>query len=190
MPPALTWPRLSGVFVHATREREGRYVKQREQRQKVMIRARMRSGVAWHDVAILNLSKGGLGIQAADPPLRGAYVEICRGRHVIIARVMWTKGHRAGLKSQDPIWNESLLAEPSNDVSSPAASPATPVERRKKPRTHEQRHDHSRLAGRAMEFACLGIGGAGMAMLAFGMVEEALAQPLSKIETALSRSGR
>ena len=164
-------------------------MKQREQRQKVMIRARMRSGVAWHDVAILNLSKGGLGIQAADPPLRGAYVEICRGRHVIIARVMWTKGHRAGLKSQDPIWTESLLAEPSNDRSAPPAEVAAPVERRRKPRVTEQNHDRSRLAGRAMEFACLDLGGAAMALLAFGMVEEALAQPLSKIETALSQSG-
>jgi len=164
-------------------------VKQREQRQKVMIRARMRSGVAWHDVAILNLSKGGLGIQAADPPLRGAYVEICRGRHVIIARVMWTRGHRAGLKSQDPIWTESLLAEPSNDRSAPPAEVAAPVERRRKPRATEQDHNRSRLAGRAMEFACLGLGGVAMALLAFGMVEEALARPLSKIETALSQSG-
>ena len=154
-----------------------------------MIRARMRAGVAWHDVAILNLSKGGLGIQAADPPLRGAYVEICRGRHVIIARVMWTKGHRAGLKSQDPIWTESLLVEPSNDRSPPPAASAAPIERRQKPRSAQQRHEHSRLAGRAMEFACLGMGGAAMALLAFGMVEEAFAQPLSKIETALSRSG-
>jgi hypothetical protein len=154
-----------------------------------MIRARMRAGVAWHDVAILNLSKGGLGIQAADPPLRGAYVEICRGRHVIIARVMWTKGHRAGLKSQDPIWTESLLVEPSNDRSAPPVASAMPIERRQKPRSTEQRHEHSRLAARAMEFACLGMGGAAMALLAFGMVEEALAQPLSKIETALSRSG-
>ena len=164
-------------------------MKQREQRQKVMIRARMRSGVAWHDVAILNLSKGGLGIQAADPPLRGAYVEICRGRHVIIARVMWTRGHRAGLKSQDPIWTESLLAEPSNDRSEPAAPQDQPVERRRKPRTAQQHHDRSRLAGRAMEFACLGLGGAAMALLAFGMVEQAFAQPLSRIETALTQSG-
>jgi hypothetical protein len=154
-----------------------------------MIRARMRAGVAWHDVAILNLSKGGLGIQAADPPLRGAYVEICRGRHVIIARVMWTKGHRAGLKSQDPIWTESLLVEPSNDRSAPPVASAMPIVRRQKPRSTQQRHEHSRLAARAMEFACLGMGGAAMALLAFGMVEEALAQPLSKIETALSRSG-
>jgi len=33
------------------------------------------------------------------------------------------------------------------------------------------------------------MGGAAMALLAFGMVEEALARPLSRIETALSRSG-
>ena len=163
-------------------------MRQREERQKVMIRARMRSGVAWHDVAILNLSKGGLGIQAADPPLRGAYVEICRGRHVIIARVMWTKGHRAGLKSQDPIFTESLLAEPSNDRA-PTRCGQQPVERRVKPRTVEQRHGQSRLAARAMEFACLGLGGVAMALMAFGMVEEALAQPLSKIETALTHSG-
>jgi hypothetical protein len=163
-------------------------VKQREERQKVMIRARMRSGVAWHDVAILNLSKGGLGIQAADPPLRGAYVEICRGRHVIVARVMWTRGHRAGLKSQDPIFTESVLAEPSNDHA-PASRGQQPVERRVKPRNIERRHDQSRLAARAIEFACLGLGGIAMAMLAFGMVEEALAQPLSKIETALTHSG-
>jgi hypothetical protein len=164
-------------------------VKQREQRQKVMIRARMRSGVVWHDVAILNLSKGGLGIQAADPPLRGAYVEICRGRHVIIARVMWTKGHRAGLKSQDPIWTDSLLAEPSNDRSETATAAAPTVERRQKPRSVQRRHEHSRPAARAMEFACLSLGGAAMALLAFGLVEDALAQPLSRIETALSQSG-
>ena len=163
-------------------------MRQREERQKVVIRARMRSGVAWHDVAILNLSKGGLGIQAADPPLRGAYVEICRGRHVIIARVVWTKGHRAGLKSQDPIWTESLLAEPSNDRAPPRGQPP-PVERRQKPRVVERRHDHSRLAARALEFACLGLTGAAMALLAFGMVEQALAKPLSKIETAFSHSG-
>ena len=49
-----------------------------------MIRARMRSGVSWHDVCILNLSRRGLGIQAAEPPQRGAYVEIRRGKHVIL----------------------------------------------------------------------------------------------------------
>jgi len=188
MPRPDLWARLSGVFAHTVANGEGS-VKQREERQKVMIRARMRSGVAWHDVAILNLSKGGLGIQAADPPLRGAYVEICRGRHVIVARVVWARGHRAGLKSQDPIWTQSLLAEPSNDRVAPASPQIRPVERRQKPRSIQQRLDRSRLAGRAMEFAVLGIGGVAMAMLAFGMVGQALAQPLSKIGTALNHSG-
>ena len=54
-------------------------MKPREERQKVMVKARMRSGTSWHDVCILNLSVHGLGIQAAEPPERGTYVEICRG---------------------------------------------------------------------------------------------------------------
>lgn len=70
----------------------GSAVKPREERQKVMIKARMRTGVSWHDVCILNLSAHGVGLQAAEPPARGTYVEIRRGPHVIVARVAWSKG--------------------------------------------------------------------------------------------------
>ena len=49
-------------------------VEHREERQKVMVRARMRSGVSWHDVCVLNLSPHGIGIQAPEPPERGSYV--------------------------------------------------------------------------------------------------------------------
>ena len=61
-----------------------------------------------------------------------------------------------------------------------------PVERRVQPRvTHQQRHDRSRLMGRAMEFACFAIAAGAVAMTAFGTVEEALARPLSQIGAAL-----
>jgi hypothetical protein len=163
-------------------------VKPREERQKVMIRARMRAGASWNDVAILDLSTRGLGIRAADPPGRGTYVEICRGPHVIVARVMWTNGQRAGLRAQDVIWVQALINEPSNDRRAPpAASAVRPVERRTKPRTAQQRHEDSRLAGRAAEFACIALAGAAMAMAAFGMVEQALAQPLARINAAMAQ---
>jgi hypothetical protein len=162
-------------------------VKKREERQKVMIRARMRTGASWHDVCILNLSKRGLGIQAAEPPVRGTYVEVCRGRHVIVARVMWTRGHRAGLQSQDLIWVQALINESSaaaNDSGPP--SRATPqFERRRAPRSTRQRHEQSRLLGRAMELACIAMAGAAMGLAAFGLVQEALARPLSQIRSAL-----
>ena len=76
----------------------------------------MRSGVSWHDVCVLNVSVHGVGIQAAEPPARGTYVEIRRGPHVIVARVAWAKGHRAGLRSQDPISIRAIV----NDLGSAA----------------------------------------------------------------------
>lgn len=160
-------------------------VKPREERQKVMIKARMRSGVAWHDVCILNLSLHGVGIQSAEPPERGTYVEIRRGSQVIVARVAWSKGHRAGLRSQDAIFIPAIV----NDVGTASATPrmmgGQPIERRVRPRGTQQRHDHSRLMGRALEFACFAIAAGAVAMTAFGTVEEALARPLSQIGAAL-----
>jgi hypothetical protein len=162
-------------------------VKPREERRKVMVKARMRSGASWHDVCILNISTRGLGIQAADPPQRGAYLEICRGRHMIVARVMWTSGHRAGLKAQDSIFIDALVNEPVEAAGRPGGQGAPqPVERRRAPRPIQQRHDRSRIAGRAFEFVCFAILASAIGITAFGAVEKALAQPLSTIEAALS----
>ena len=155
-------------------------MKAREERQKVMVRARMRSGASWDDVCIVNLSLHGVGIQAAKPPARGTYVEIRRGSNVIVARVAWTKGHRAGLRSQDAIFIHAVLRE------QPANPPTVEkVERRKMPRAPVLRHEDSRLAARAMEFACLTIVACALAVGAFGAVEGALARPLSQISDAL-----
>ena len=92
----------------------------------------MLSGTSWHDVCIVNCSLHGLGIQAAQAPTRGTYVEIRRGKQVIIARVAWCKGHRAGLRSQDPIFVGALA---SGDDTGPEAGAAPKAERRALPRT-------------------------------------------------------
>jgi hypothetical protein len=159
-------------------------VKLREGRQKVMIKARMRSGAAWHDVCILNVSVRGLGIQSAVPPERGTYVEICRGTQSIIARVAWSKGHRAGLCAQDAIFVRALVNENAAALPPPIAQGA-PVEHRRASRTVRQQFDRSRLVGRAMEFACLAVFVAALAMTAFGAVEQALGLPLSQVNAAL-----
>ena len=146
----------------------------------------MRSGVSWHDVCILNLSVHGVGIQAAEPPARGTYVEIRRGSQMIVARVAWAKGHRAGLRSQDAIFIQAIV----NDIGSAASAPrvigGTPIERRSAPRTALQGYERSRVAGRAMEFACFGLVAAALALTAVGSVEQALARPLSEISAALN----
>ena len=148
-----------------------------------MIRARMRVGATWHDVCVLNLSRRGLGIQAADPPARGTYVEICRGKIVMVARITWVKGHRAGLQSQDPIWAQGLINEAlAATVQSPASAP---VERRRAPRNVQYPHDQSRVAARSMEFACVALFVAAFVITAFGAVGQALAAPFSQIRAAL-----
>lgn len=159
-------------------------MKPREDRQKVMIKARMRNGASWHDVCILNVSLRGLGIQSAEPPGHGAYVEIRRGTQAIIARVVWSKGHRAGLRAQDAIFirglvNDNLGAQP------PQITQGVLVDRRRAPRASQQNHDHSRVIGRIMEFACLALFAGALAVSAFGAVEQTLAQPISQITAAL-----
>ena len=161
-------------------------MKPREDRQKVMVKARMRSGASWNDVCILNVSLHGLGVQSAATLERGTYVEICRGTQSIIARVAWSKGHRAGLRSQDAIFikaliNESLALAPRLPVRS-----GRPVDRRRAPRTPAQRHEASRFLGRAMESACLAVAAGAIGMTAFGSVGQALASPLSQISAALN----
>jgi hypothetical protein len=150
-----------------------------------MIKARMRSGASWHDVCILKLSVHGVGIQTAEPPGRGTYVEIRRGSQVIVAPVAWARAHHAGLRSQDAIFLQAVV----NDIASAASAPCeiggTPIERRSTPRRAPQQHESSRLVGRAMEFACFGLVAAALALTAFGSVEQALASPLSKISAAL-----
>ena len=83
--------------------------KKREERVKVLARARMRNGTAWSDVCLVNLSSRGAGLQCATPPIPGSYVELRRGNNVvIIGRVAWRHGHRFGIRTQDLIWVPSL----------------------------------------------------------------------------------
>ena len=83
---------------------------------------------------------------------------------------------RIGERLLDAIFIQAVV----NDIGSAASAPrligGTPIERRSAPRTASQRHDSSRLVGRAMEFACFGLVAAALALTAFGSVEQALAE--------------
>jgi hypothetical protein len=157
-------------------------MKPRENRQKVMIKARMLNGAAWQDICILNCSPHGLGIQSPMAPQRGSYVEIRRGRQTIVARVAWSKGHRAGLRSQDPIFIGALA---SGIDSAPAPSKADFTERRRQPRPPAPSYSDSRLAGRAMEFACFAVIAAAVGLAGLSAVSEALARPMQEVNATL-----
>jgi hypothetical protein len=161
-------------------------MKAREERQKVMLRARMRDGIYWHDVCVLNMSGHGLGIQAARPPDRGTYVEICRGGQSIIARVAWSRGHRAGLRAQDALSVAAFANDSPDPVAERPVFGGKTVERRRFQRSAVERYELSRFQSRSIEFACLVFIGGTVAVTTFGVVHEAtLATPLGKVTWTL-----
>ena len=150
----------------------------RELRRRVVVPARLRHGASWSDACILNISSRGLMIHSGGPLAQGATVEIRRGDHVIVARVMWRDGARAGLRSEERVPMEAIVVlgqTPAYQLT------ARNGERRKKARSN----DASRLRGRAFEFASIVIVGVSLAAAGFAMIEQAFARPLAMVATAL-----
>ncbi|HWU92580.1 MAG TPA: PilZ domain-containing protein [Sphingomicrobium sp.] len=157
-------------------------LKPRDPRIAVVVPARMRLGARWSDACILNVSARGLLIHAPEPPQRGSYVELRRGEQVIIGRVMWSSGSRAGVRAQDRVPVEAIVTAKAAQSLRLTAGDGRPVERRHAPRHHER----SRLRGRAMEFATMAAIGATLSVAAVSMMAEAFAQPLSRVGMALA----
>ena len=166
----------------------------REARLKVVLKARMRLDGRWEDACIRDISSRGLCIQSASPPSRGSYVEIFRGRHTAVARVVWTKEGRFGVYTQDRIDVDAFIGEA--DLSGidykkrVAASPS--FERRRAPRPDRdeiaRRAERNRLASRGMEFAAICAFGASAALLVLGAIEQAVIAPLAAVSAHLPRS--
>lgn len=160
-------------------------VKPRESRRSVMISARLRHGTAWSDARILNISSRGLLVRAQQSPRRGSYVELYKGQHRIIARVVWTQDERFGVHTQDwlPVDSITMGIEPP-----PAAAPAAgSVERRLRSReaTAAERHEQSRRRSRAIEFLCIAAVGVAVAAFAFDAIGQTLARPLAEVSQRL-----
>ena len=156
--------------------------KPRELRRRVILPARLRLGAHWSDACILNISSRGLMIQASRAAPEGSVIELWKGDYVIVARVVWRKGVRAGLRSEDRVPVEeimSLAQSPGLQLTATTGRP--PYERRKRARTHED----SRIRARMMEFASVAVIAAFLATAAFAMVEQAFARPLAMISAAL-----
>jgi hypothetical protein len=157
-------------------------LKSREPRIDVVLPVRLRMGARWSDACILNVSARGVLIHASEPPQRGSYVELRRDDKVIIGRVMWASGSRAGLRAQDRVPVEAIVTAKAAQSLRLTARPVGRVERRRVPRDHER----SRLRGRIMQFASVAAIGATLSVAVFSMVAQALAEPLSRVRTALT----
>jgi hypothetical protein len=153
-----------------------------------MLAARLRHGDAWSDANILNLSSRGLLLHASSPPTRGTYVEIRRGSHIIVGRVVWAEADRFGVRAQDALAINSLVSNGS-PIGQAANDPGTAsVERRAQPRSDAIEWRYARSGNRSRAFQFFFIAGLGfiLAACAYEAVREALLQPLSIASTQLA----
>lgn len=165
-------------------------LKLREPRRKALIRARMRTGSAWVDINLLNLSTRGALAQTAMPPPRGTYIEVRRGSHRITARVVWTEERRFGFVTQDPIAIDDVISEPECSDRKNQSCNSREIDSRltvRKPDISDE-HDRNRLWARSMEFCLVGLVGGIFAYIAFGLVYSVMSAPISQVQSALSGS--
>jgi hypothetical protein len=153
--------------------------KPRELRRRVVVPARLRHGASWSDTCILNLSSRGMMIHTSQLVAPGAAVEIRRGDHVIIARVVWRSGGRAGLEAEERLPVERIMTV----GQSPALQLTAADGDRRRNRRPEGR---SRAQGRMVEFVGAGVVALSLALAALSMVEQAFARPIAMVTAALS----
>lgn len=156
-------------------------VKAREQRHDVAVPARLRLQTGWTDATILNLSSRGLMFRTQQRLERGHFLELRRGNHVIVARVVWSDGKRCGARAQDVLPVSDIIHDRK------AARAAAAADRRLTPRTIAERADSSRRNGRSVEFFVLGMAVACGACLLADAAGSILAVPMARIELALAR---
>jgi len=156
-------------------------VRARDPRRKVLIDARLRQDCGWTDARILNISRRGLMVRATRAPARGTYVEICRGAHRIVARVVWVDKDRFGARTQDAIPVDAVV----NGEAPPLPQPANDRRFGTRPIPPGESHDRSRRASRRLEFVAVTLCASAAALLAFDAVRETLSKPLNLIEAKL-----
>jgi hypothetical protein len=154
----------------------------RELRRRVMLPARLRTGAQWTDTCILNISSRGLLIHSGRAAPEGSTIELRRGEHVIVARVMWRDGARVGLQCDERLPVEQIMSLGQSQALQLTASTNTMVERRHQPRP---KVIDARLRGRAMEFVSVAAIAASLALTIWSMADEALAKPMAAVSAAL-----
>ncbi len=150
----------------------------------------MRLGASWGSARILNISSRGMLLESTDAPSRGSYVEVYRGSHRVVARVVWNNDNQFGLLAQDRLPVDAIISEPDKSKGPPPdAADAAAEERRSRARASDdraQRFESSRLAARCLQFAAISAVGAFAAVGAYATVRESLQCPMSNVAAVLT----
>ena len=150
----------------------------------MLIDARLRQACGWSDARILDISRRGLMVRAARAPARGSYVEICRGTHRIVARVVWVNQDRAGLRTQDAIAVDAIVK--GEDFVSPAAANRDDRRSRRRPGRTAEQQECSRDRARKLQFLGVMLFAVGAGFTAFDTVRDTLSKPLRLVESGLA----
>ena len=155
-------------------------MKQREERLPVSVPARYRGDQGWEDAIILNLSEHGLCFKSSKRVRSGHYLELRRGSHVIVARVVWSAEGKCGARTQDVIPVFDIINDhPAERKKFGLAV----VDRRTAPRP--QAPGWQRFVGQKMEYLTIGA----VALLAAAgighSVYTALSVPMAAVKTVL-----
>ena len=161
-----------------------RFQTDREWRRCVRVSARINSPAGWRDASILNVSSRGLMIAAPACSDPGTMVELRGGDQVLVARVVWRKGQRAGLRSDGVLPMMEIISLTERPGAKGGAKPGPlPTCRRARPRGE----DHVARWPRLLELASVVGMGALMVIGMMAMGVGPLIDRLGAIETALGR---
>lgn len=161
--------------------------KKREERVPFCGAIRIRTDLGWGDAKIHNVSSRGVMGTCHSPPMRGTYIEIRRGRYVIVGRVAWSSDNRFGIRAQDTIAIGALRAA--------IASPKTGERRRRSREEIADRYSTSKLTeisagsarfARAFDFGAITITVVACAIMIADTASDVLAGPLESAGLAMS----
>lgn len=167
----------------------------RDPRVAVLLPSRMRVGALWVEACIHNVSSRGLLVASDEVPKPGTYVEIRRGRNIMIGRAVWAKGRLFGVRMQDRIDLAALKQDPARAGGRREVDdPAEQVERRRDDRfKHDaaiaRKLERHRALSRLMQFGLVVFGTVAASAIVATAVYSALEAPLGQIEQAMAGGG-
>jgi hypothetical protein len=165
-------------------------LKPREERRNTFLPARMRTEQGWADVTISNVSSRGLMLQCVTPLQRNCFVEV-RHRHVsIVGRIVWARGVKCGIRTQDKVDIAGLLSNAPQKGTKPGeerrAAPRKAEARRQRPATEiaESSKRFARVFDWAIVALAAGAAGLFMAQTAWSVLDA----PMASAKIALARA--
>lgn len=167
----------------------------RDPRVTVLLPSRMRVGATWVEACIHNVSSRGLLVASDEAPKPGTYVEIRRGRSVLVGRAVWAKGRLFGVRTQDRVDLAALKQEAGRAAGHrDADGPAGQFERRREDRFKQdaaiaRKLERNRALSRLFQFGLIAIGTAGASAIVATAVYSALEAPLARIQQAMEDGG-